>query len=466
MLFHGIEKNKKNIAIYLNKNNSILYQDIIKKSDEFLKNIKERSLIILIGENNVETFLAYISLMRSSNLLMILDPNTKIEDINLIIKKYLPTYIYCSKKKGKLILKNNFNVIYSHQTFDLLEAKTTQKYEIYDDLKILLSTSGSLGEPRFVKLSNENLKSNTESIISYLKLNASDRTITTMPMSYSYGLSVINTHLFCGASIVLNDSSIVDKKFWELYSDSLPSNINGVPFFYDLLIRIGFNRVLNPNLKFITQAGGKLRQKSFKKISEESIKNNFNFFLMYGQTEASPRISFHKVANKDLELDNPPIGKAIPGGEIFLKDEKNIVINEKNKDGEIYFTGKNIFGGYSSSYQDLKDFNFLKELKTGDIGYKDSNNNFFISGRKGRFVKVYGYRLNLDFIQEKFNNKGYSVACLGLKDILYIFSLKKISEIEKIIDLPKDSFKIIILKKFPLNSNGKISYTELIKKIL
>ena len=157
MLFHGIEKNKKNIAIYLNKNNSILYQDIIKKSDEFLKNIKERSLIILIGENNVETFLAYISLMRSSNLLMILDPNTKIEDINLIIKKYLPTYIYCSKKKGKLILKNNFNVIYSHQTFDLLEAKTTQKYEIYDDLKILLSTSGSLGEPRFVKLSNENL---------------------------------------------------------------------------------------------------------------------------------------------------------------------------------------------------------------------------------------------------------------------------------------------------------------------
>ena len=467
MLFNQINKNEKKIAIYFNENNTVVYKDLIKEADFFLKNIKERNLVILIAENNIETIFAYFALMKSDNVIMILDSNTKNNDIKIIIERYSPGYIYCSKKIAKFIYNYNFNKIFSFLKFDLLKSKSIRKYEIFKDLKILMSTSGSLGEPKFVKLSNTNLKTNTESIISYLKLNFLDRTITTMPMSYSYGLSVINTHLLCGASIVLNNRSIVDKSFWKLYSDTSPSNINGVPFFYNLLLRIGLDRILNPNLRFITQAGGRLSKNSFEKIFKETFENNIKFFLMYGQTEASPRISYHQAEKEDLKLKNLPIGKAVPGGEILIKNEKKEIVTDNNIDGDLYYRGKNIFGGYSKSFKDLDKFTFLNELETGDIGYRNLRGNFFITGRKSRFIKVYGYRLNLDYVEEKINSDEINqVACVGFQDILYIFSKKIIVDLEKFVILPKDSFKIIIIKEFPLNSNGKISYKELIKKII
>ena len=466
MFLDKIEKNKNKIAIYLDKNNSILYKETIKSSDYFLKNCKKRGLAILVADNNIESLLGYIALLKSENTIMILDTNIQQEDFNIIIKKYAPSYIYCSKHKVKFILQKNFDLIYNFKNYNLLKNKKSHSYKINGDLKILLSTSGSLGEPKFVKLSSNNLKINTKSIVSYLNLNSSDRTITTMPMSYSYGLSIINTHLFSGASIVLNENGIINNKFWELYKDSSPTNINGVPFFYELLIKIGLKRMGNDNLRFITQAGGKLDLETFRKISNYTNKNKINFYLMYGQTEASPRISFYKVKKDYLKFKTPPIGKPIPGGKILLKDDKNNLINKKYKEGEIYFKGPNIFKGYSTSHKDLIKTKNMKELKTGDIAYRDEKNLFYIVGRKSRFIKPYGHRLNLDFIEEKFLRKSYKVACIGVKDLLYIFSIKKILRIEKIIDLPRNSFKIIYIKNFPLNSNGKISYKDLFKDFL
>jgi len=461
-----IKKYKKKIAIYLNKNNSITYSEAFKLSDSFLKYIKKRELIILIAENNIETLIGYIALMRSDSAIMIIDPTIKREDFKEILEKFSPSYIYCSKQLGKIILNSNFSLIFSYQNFNLLKNTKNKKYKIHNDIKILLSTSGSLGEPKFVKLSSRNLECNTKSIITYLNLRSFDRTITTMPMSYSYGLSIINTHLFSGASIVLNNNSLISRKFWDLYKDSRPSNINGVSFFYDILLKVGFNRILNPNLNFMTQAGGKLDEKIFKKILRHSIKNNIDFFLMYGQTEASPRISFHKLKKDNLNFKLAPIGQAIPGGKILLKNEKNITIHKKNIEGEVCFKGPNIFKGYSKNYKDLGKTKSLKELKTGDIAYRDKNNILFITGRKARFIKSFGYRINLDFVEEKFANKGFKVACVGIKDKIYIFSKKKFLKINQIINLPKNSFEIINLKKFPLNNNDKISYNELKKKYL
>ena len=349
--------------------------------------------------------------------------------------------------------------------FNLLESKKNFFYKINDQLMILTSTSGSLGEPKFVKLSLNNIIANTKSIISYLNLKSFDRTITTMPMSYSYGFSIINTHLFCGGSIVPNNLSLVDKNFWKTYSNSNPTNINGVPFFYEMLNKIGFKRILKNNLRFITQAGGKIKKEIFKSIAKECLQNKISFYLMYGQTEAGPRISYHKVKKSDLNTNSIPIGKAIPGGKLFLKDNNNLLIKNKNIEGNLVYQGKNIFGGYAKSYLDLNSFNKNIELKTGDIGFQDNTRGFYISGRKSRFVKIYGYRLNLDYVEEKLNSKGLNVACIGVKEKLYIFSLKSNFKLEKYINLPKNSYSHILLKKFPLNDNGKISYNSLIKLV-
>ena len=338
-------------------------------------------------------------------------------------------------------------------------------YKINDQLMILISTSGSLGEPKFVKLSSNNIIVNTRSIISYLNLQSFDRAITTMPMSYSYGFSIINTHLSCGASIVPNNLSLVDKNFWKLYSRSNPSNINGVPFFYEMLNKIGFKRILKNKPRFITQAGGKIKKEIFENVAKECLQNNISFYLMYGQTEAGPRISYHKVKKSDLNTNDIPIGKSVPEGKLFLRNNSDMLIKNKNVEGNLIYKGKNIFGGYAESYLDLNSFDNNIELETGDVGFQDKMGKFYISGRKNRFIKIYGYRLNLDYVEEKLNSKSLNVACVGVNEKLYIFSLNSNFKLKNFIDLPKNAYKLILLKKFPLNDNGKISYNNLIKLI-
>ena len=286
-----------------------------------------------------------------------------------------------------------------------------------------------------------------------------------MPLSYSYGFSIINTHLYCGGSIVPNNFSLVDRNFWELYSKSKPTNINGVPFFYEMINKIGFERILKHKLRFITQAGGKIKKEIFKKIASKCLENKISFYLMYGQTEAGPRISYHKVKKGDLKESDITIGKPIPKGKLFLRDNNNLLIKNKNVKGNLIYEGKNIFGGYAKSCLDLNSFDNKIELKTGDIGYQDKKGKFFISGRKSRFIKIYGYRLNLDYFEEKLNSNGLNVACIGANEKLYIFSLKTNSKLKNFIDLPKNAYKIVLLKEFPLNDNGKISYSSLIKLI-
>jgi len=185
--------------------------------------------------------------------------------------------------------------------------------------------------------------------------------------------------------------------------------------------------------------------------------------LMYGQTEASPRISYHKVEKKDLKIKMIPIGKPIKGGEIFLKDIDNSLIEKTNVEGELIYKGKNIFGGYAEAYDDLNSFEKISELKTGDLAVKNKNKIFFITGRKSRFVKIYGYRLNLDYIEEKINSKNYTVACVGINERIYIFSKEKNLNVRNIVNIPQNAFKVILLKNFPLNNNGKISYSKLIE---
>tara|TARA_B100001964_G_scaffold188168_1_gene209411 strand:+ start:282 stop:1682 length:1401 start_codon:yes stop_codon:yes gene_type:complete len=461
MFYDEIEGFRNNVALFLDQTNQIFYRDIVDISEEFQKKIRRRSLTILITENSIECICGYISLLRGNNPLILLDSRIRNKDLKFIIDKFAPHFIFCSISSQKKLPNNLFNLIYSFKGFNLLKAKKNLSYKINDQLMILIGTSGSLAEPKFVKLSYRNIHANTQSIISYLNLKSSDRSITTMPMSYSYGFSVINTHLACGGSIAPNNYSLVDNKFWKFYSDSAPSNINGVPFFYDILDKVGFEKILGKKLKFLTLAGGKVEKKTFQNIANNCLQNDISFFLMYGQTEASPRISYHKVTKEDLDKNNIPIGKAIPEGQIILRSDSDLIIKDQNIEGELIYKGKNIFGGYAKSYEDLNSFDNKLELKTGDIGIKNKDGNFYITGRKNRFVKIYGYRVNLDYLEEKLSSKDSTVACIGINEKIYIFLSKKMSKMESIIDLPKNTYSVLVLKKFPLNDNGKISYNDL-----
>ena len=351
----------------------------------------------------------------------------------------------------------------------MISNKIKKKIKLKNDLSLLLPTSGSMGVSKFVKLSKKNLKHNAESIISYLNINDKDSTITNLPISYSYMLSIINTHLEVGGSIIISKYSLIEKGFWDIYKNSNATSFNGVPYTYDIITKIGLKNIKIRSLKFLTHAGGKSEKNNLKKIIKFSKKNNLKFFYMYGQTEASPRISYLKPEFAEKKIGS--IGKGLPKNKIYLINNNGNKINEPFKEGEIICEGKNIFLGYSRNFMDLKNFNELNyKLRTGDLGYFDNDGFFYITSRNNRIAKIFGIRIDLEDLQRLMSQKGYKIICMSNNKKIYVYTKKKynktfiINTLSKITNLNKSSFDIIRIKHLPRTLNNKINYNKL-KKI-
>ena len=268
-----------------------------------------------------------------------------------------------------------------------------------------------------------------------------------MPMHYSYGLSIINSHIFAGGKIILTEENLLSKKFYEIIKKENLTNFNGVPFIYEILLKIGLEKIIFKNLKFLTQAGGSLTKDKILKIYNVLKNKNISFFTMYGQTEASPRISYLLIDENELKKENLSIGKCIFGGKLYLSRQK-----------EIIFEGPNVYGGYARSYKDLKNYKKVSKLYTKDIGCKNEYKEIYITGRLNRSIKVYGHRVNLDYLEKKISELFKCNSAVIYKDKkIIIFSEKKI-EISKLTNLNSNIFHNIVLSKIPLNKNMKKNY--------
>lgn len=466
-LFKSFNKFKENIALIDNKNTKISYKEILNQSNKIKKKIKKRSLILIISENSIGSLLSYIFCILDNHVAIIIDSKTKKKNIIKIFKKYNPNYIFVSKSNFSF-MKRFCNKQYSFCEYILLKNKFSKKIVLNKDLSILLSTSGSMGSSKFVKLSKINIKFNADSIIKYLKIIKNDAAITNLPISYSYMLSIINTHLEVGGRIVVTDRSIIEKEFWKIFNNNRITSFNGVPYTFEILKKIGMNKVNSGSLRYITQAGGKLDDDIMKKLSFFCRINKISFFSMYGQTEASPRISY--LDPKFLENKIGSIGKEIPGTKIYLVDDNNVKISKPFTKGEIVAKGKNIFMGYSNNYKDLKKPNSEKlTLKTGDLGYFDNDGFFYISSRVNKIAKIYGNRIDIGVLETLMGKKGFNVVCTSNNKIIFTFYENKYNRnilskaISSITNLNERSFEFIKLKSFPRTSNNKISYNKLNK---
>ena len=172
--------------------------------------------------------------------------------------------------------------------YNILKRKKIFKHRINKELGLLMSTSGTTGSPKFVRLSYKNYKDNTDKIIKSLSIKFNDTVMTTLPINYSYGLSVINSYLSVGATIFLNNFSILNKKFWDDYKQYRPTSFYGVPFIYEILKKFNYKNFYTKNLKFFANAGGKIDEKTLKENIIFSKRKKLKFYQMYGQTEASP----------------------------------------------------------------------------------------------------------------------------------------------------------------------------------
>ncbi len=453
-IFKSLQKYEKKTALIDEKSNTVTYKNIFDYCESKLKKIESGKLIFMLADNSKQFIKTYICFLEKKLIQALIDPQININLLNKLIETYSPSYLFV---KNKFKIPKNYEIFLELEGYSILRKKSDFKILTHKNLRLLLTTSGSTGSNKFVRISDENIFSNTRSIIRYLNINSTHRSLTTMPPFYTYGLSILNTHIIRGASILVTDRRVIEKKFWEFFNDFKITSFGGVPFFYEVLFRLNFNKMNLKYLKYFTVAGGRLKLELVKYFNHYAYQNAKKFIVMYGQVEATSRISYLDFKYHATKIGS--IGKAIPGGRLFL-----------NKKKEICYKGKNVSMGYAKSLKDLNGKDSNKGLlQTGDLGYCDTDGFFFISGRKSRDIKLQGHRINLDELENIIKNFiNVNCICLSNNNKILIFLTKKnkkindlLSKISNITNLHIKNFEIRYISRIPRTSNGKISYDRM-----
>jgi len=440
------------------------YSDINDFSASIFEVIKHRCLVFCLCQNTIGSLCGYISFIANKIVPVMLDSKMDQELLTGLMKIYKPQYLWLPNERA-----NEFpdsQIVFSKHNYSLVKLNQNSSFSLHPDLAMLLTTSGSTGSSKFVRISYENMEVNAASIAEYLSIDENERPITTLPMSYSYGLSVINSHILKGACILLTSKSMLEKDFWTFLKSQKASSLSGVPYTFEILKKLKFSQMNLPSLKTITQAGGKMNTEFNKEISEFCHNSGRQFYVMYGQTEATARMSYLPPQYALTKLGS--IGIAIPDGEFFLIDDKGSIIKEDGIIGELVYKGKNVSMGYTNCIDDLvKEDENQGVLFTGDLAKRDSENFYFIVGRKGRFIKIFGNRVNLDETESLLHNIISECACTGQDDhlIVYITDKSRLEEIKNFIAMKTGINQLAIsvrhCKEIPKNSVGKTSYSKL-----
>lgn len=461
-----LQRYKHNKAVITDRNELLTYGQLAEEVDRFASALPHKGLVFTLCENLLGSFVGYVACMNKQIPQVLLDGSKDLELVQQLIEVYQPEFIWMPSSR---LPELGGKVIYEHATYSLVKTGFASQ-DMNPALQLCLTTSGSTGSPKLVRLSERNLESNAESIAEYLKITADERPVTSLPMYYSYGMSVINSHLIKGATILLTDKAVMQREFWSFIKEQKATSIAGVPYTYEMLKRLRFFRMDLPELKTMIQAGGKLNAVYVKEYVDFAEQTGKEFIVMYGQTEASPRMSylpFDKAVEK-----NASIGIAIPGGELSVVDSAGKVISAPNVDGELLYKGDNVCLGYAEVREDLlKGDENHGVLHTGDIARHDADGYFYITGRLKRFVKVWGNRTNLDATEQLVKAITPNCACAGVDDLITIFVTEDDLEeriktllVEKTGFNPR-AFQVKIIDAIPVKSSGKIDYPELQKML-
>ncbi len=341
---------------------------------------------------------------------------------------------------------------------------------VHADLALLLSTSGSTGSRKLVRLALANLQTNAESIVDFLGITARERPITVLPMHYSYGLSVINSHLAVGATIILSSEPVTARGFWRQIQAQGATSLSGVPATYAMLRRMRLERMDLPTLKALTQAGGRLGPDDVRWFAQWTEDTGRRFFVMYGQTEATARIAY--VPPASLPAKAAAIGIAIPGGALELIGDDGQPVTANEVAGELHYRGPNVMMGYADGAACLALGDLRQgRLATGDLAWRDGDGYYHLAGRRNRFIKVFGNRIGLDEVEAQLQADGHDVAVTGEDDRLMIalrgdYDCTALGRAVSIrYRLHGSAIQVTRVDDFPRSAAGKVQYTELLSRL-
>lgn len=407
----------------------------------------QRNLVFIYARNDCESVSALLGALGAGHAVALFDPNlpeaarTEIESI------YEPAWVI-GPGHGKL--------------------KALQKITgpISPVLSILLSTSGSTGSAKLVRLTFSALQRNAEGIADVLGIGEDDVAAGHLPLHYSYGLSVVTSHLIRGARVRLTEASFTDRDFWKAMRVARVTHLPGVPFHYHIMLKLGLERLDVPSLRTLTQAGGALAPALRRKAYDFMEERGGKFFVLYGQTEAAPRMT--TLRHEDFLVAPESVGKPLPGCRIEVQAPDEL------GRGEVIFHGPNVMLGYAESRADLALGDELGgSLRTGDLGMLDADGRLTLTGRAKRSCKLFGLRINLDEVESIANVGGpAAVTQSGDRLIIHVASTGKVTEDTALMDaimsrlrarlaLPLSSYQARIVSALPRTERGKIDYVAL-----
>ena len=446
------------------------YEELEQAGNE-LAEIVGRCLVFSLCTNSIGSVVGYTGFIQNKTVPLLLSAHLDKKLLLSLADTYHPSYFWYPDKVDILEAGITGKVVFEKYGYRLLKSDYSDKDQtLYPKLALLLTTSGSTGSPKLVRQSYENIRTNTNQIVEYLKIDSLERPVTTLPMNYTYGLSIINSHLMAGASICLTDSTIMQKEFWNFLKEKKCTSFAGVPYTYEMLDKLRFYRMELPYLKTMTQAGGKLSTELHKKFAEYAFQSNKNFVVMYGQCEATARMGY--LPPKYALQKQGSMGIAIPEGQFMLIDYAGNEILESNVSGELVYEGKNVTLGYAQKREDLANGDeFGGKLKTGDLAKRDADGFYYIVGRKKRFLKIYGNRVNLDEVEKLIKNSYHQLecACCGTDDHMNIFITEETAAdtikafAAQKTGLNPAAFHVYVIENIPKNEAGKTLYGELNK---
>lgn len=445
---------------------ALTYQGLEDYAKRIGEKIPTRSLVFCFCKNVIGSMAGYLSFLYNKAVPLMVD--AAINDVlaENLMQVYQPQYVYVPSE----LAERYAGMEEVHREFDYILLKTNYEkaYPLFSELGLLLTTSGSTGSPKLVRQSYANIQSNAEAIAEYLEIDENERPVTTLPMNYTYGLSIINSHVLRGATILLTTSTIVSKDFWTFMKEQRATSFGGVPYTYEMLKRIRFFKMDLPDLKTFTQAGGKLSPELHREFAEYAVKTGRHFVVMYGQTEATARMAYLPY-EKALEKYGS-MGIPIPGGRFALIDVNGNEITATDTVGELVYEGTNVTLGYAECGDDLaKGDERGGRLETGDMAKRDEDGYYYIVGRKKRFLKLFGNRVNLDEIDGMIKGEFEELDCAsaGTDELMkvYITDEKYAKQVEELISerthINNSAFTVIVIDKIPRNESGKTLYKDL-----
>lgn len=425
-----------------------------------------RRLVLCVCDNKGDSLVGYLACLYGNAIPLVVGSAITRDQLGHLLQAYSPEFAWVPSSWQDAIRCSH--VLRVQGEFCLLKLDFNDSYHIHDSLALLLSTSGSTGSPKFVRLSHENLISNASAIAEYLEITKDDVPITTLPPSYTYALSILHSHIIMGAKIAVTNQTFFNRGFWDFLKNARATSFGGVPYHYDILRKLKFAKMDLPSLNTLTQAGGRMSPEVTRDFAVDCSQRGIRFFTMYGQAEATARMSYLPYDKAVAKAGS--IGQAIPGGEFWLEDERGGKVEGVNETGELVYRGKNVCMGYAEGYRDLaRGDDFGGILHTGDLARRDVDGDYYIAGRKKRFLKIFGHRVNLQDVEDFLLRSGFQSACAGRDDLLEVYvvgaadcdaqAIKQKVMVE--LKVGPGAVRVYGIAELPRNEAGKIQYGQL-----